>query len=196
MTNTERSPEIQQMQVQTTTIEGLYLITMKQISESRGTIREYYRESAFTAAEIKGFGPWKQINVTQTRQGAIRGLHGENMQKLIAIVEGEAFGVYVDMRDESPSRGVVYSTTLSKGTQVLVPKGVCNGFQSTSGGMSQYLYCFDAEWEAGMSGHSINPLDPELGITWPIPVTESDYELVSRKDASAPSLREALSKRD
>jgi len=63
---------------------------------------------------------------------------------------------------------------LVKGTQVLVPAGVCNGFQSVSPGISQYLYCFDAEWVPGMSGTAVNPLDPDLGIVWPLPVDGND----------------------
>ncbi len=78
---------------------------------------------------------------------------------------------------------------LVKGTQVLVPPGVCNGFQSISPGVSQYLYCFDAEWVPGMSGVAVNPLDPDLGIVWPIPV---DRALLSAKDAALPLLRDVL----
>jgi dTDP-4-dehydrorhamnose 3,5-epimerase len=130
-----------------------------------------------------------QVNVTETSQGAIRGLHGEAMTKLVAVVHGEAYGAYVDTRADSPSRGKVVTVPLVKGTQVLVPPGVCNGFQSVSPGVSQYLYCFDAEWVPGMSGVAVNPLDPDLGIVWPIPV---DRELVSAKDAGLPSLRDVL----
>lgn len=196
MNKTEVTPNRRRMDVQLTIIEGLYLITMKQTIEERGVVREFFRKSAFDTSGIKNYRPWIQINVTETRQGAIRGLHGEDMQKLIAVVEGEAFGVYVDLRTESSTRGAIFTATLTKGMQVLVPKGVCNGFQSTGEGVSQYLYCFDAEWIPGMFGYSINPLDPELGITWPIPINESDHDLISQKDASAPSLKEALGKRD
>lgn len=120
------------MNVQLTTIKDLYVITIKQVTEERGVIREFFRKSSFNTAKINGFGPWAQINVTETRQGAIRGLHAENMQKLVGLIEGEGFGAYLDLRDDSPSRGVVFTMKLTKGVQVVVPKGVCNGFQSTS----------------------------------------------------------------
>ncbi len=188
MTNDSITP----VKIETTDIDGLMLITMKQIDESRGTIRELFRASAFEEAGIELPNPWKQINATETRQGAIRGLHAESMRKLVSIVHGEAFGVYVDVRANSPSKGKVVTVKLTKGVQVLVPVGVCNGFQSISEGMSQYLYCFDTEWTMGMKGYAINPLDPELNIQWPIPVTADDTYLVSRKDASAPSFQEAL----
>lgn len=182
------------MNLQPTIIKDLYIITIKQITEERGTIREFFRKSSLDTAKINNIGPWTQINVTETRQGAIRGLHAENMQKLVGIIEGEGFGAYLDLRDGSPSKGTVFTTRLTKGIQVLIPKGVCNGFQSTSKGTSQYLYCFDAEWSPEIPGYSVNPLDPELNINWPIQVSESDYNLISRKDAAAPSLKEILRK--
>ena len=193
MTNPEEvKASIQQRNVMPTTIKDLYVITIKEISDERGIIREYFRKSSFDIAGVNTLGPWAQINVTETKQGAIRGLHAENMQKLIGIIEGEGFGAYVDVRDNSSTKGVVFTVKLTKGTQVIVPKGVCNGFQSTSKGTSQYLYCFDAEWVVGMPGYSVNPLDPELNIPWPIKILESDYHLISRKDASAPLLKEVL----
>ena len=81
---------------------------------------------------------------------------------------------------------------LVKGTQVLVPPGVCNGFQSVSPGTSQYLYCFDAEWAPGMAGVAVNPLDPDLGIAWPLPVDPDDRSQVSAKDAALPRLHDVL----
>jgi dTDP-4-dehydrorhamnose 3,5-epimerase len=171
-----------------TDIAGLLVVRMKQVTDERGTIRELFRHSAFASVGAVA-GPWQQVNVTETGRGAIRGLHGEAMTKLVAVVHGEAFGVYVDTRPDSPSRGKVVTVPLAKGTQVLVPAGVCNGFQSTGPGVSQYLYCFDAEWVPGMPGVAVNPLDPDLGIVWPIPV---DRALVSAKDIGLPSLRDVL----
>ena len=193
MTPTENHlPQITPFQAQASTIEGLYVITMKQIEDERGVIRELFRDSALREAGLSGFSSWKQINATETSQGAIRGLHAEDMSKLVAIVEGEAFGAYVDVRPNSPTKGKVFTTPLTKGMQVLVPRGVCNGFQSVSQGVTQYLYCFDAEWVLGMKGYAVNPLDPELGINWPIQVDATNTDLISHKDANAPTLKETL----
>jgi dTDP-4-dehydrorhamnose 3,5-epimerase len=177
--------------VEPTDIDGLLVVRMKQITDDRGTIRELFRTSAFADAGIE-VGSWLQVNVTETQQGAIRGLHGEAMTKLVAIVHGEAFGAYVDARPGVPSRGKVVTVPLVKGTQVLVPAGVCNGFQSVGPGISQYLYCFDAEWVPGMSGVAVNPLDPDLGIVWPLPVDPDNRTQVSEKDSGLPPLRDVL----
>jgi dTDP-4-dehydrorhamnose 3,5-epimerase len=165
---------------------------MKQIQDERGVIRELYRASALKEVGLVGFDTWKQVNATETKQGVIRGLHGEEMWKLVAIVSGKAFGVYVDVRPDSPTKGKVVTTELVPGVQVLVPQGVCNGFQSLSEGVSQYLYCFDQEWVPGMKGYSLAPLDPDLKIQWPIAVDPENNELISRKDVVAPTLKEVL----
>lgn len=175
-----------------TAIDGLYIITMKQVTDERGTVRELFRQSAMDSTPLPQFGPWKQINATQTNRGSIRGLHAEAMNKLVAVVAGEAFGVYVDARIDSPTVGTVVTVPLTKGAQVFVPRGVCNGFQSTSEQPSQYLYCFDEEWQPGMPGMSLTPLDPELGIDWPIPIDTSTYDQVSKKDGNAPTLRSVI----
>jgi dTDP-4-dehydrorhamnose 3,5-epimerase len=166
-----------------TPIEGLWLLTMKQIADDRGVVREFYRESTFVEAGLPSLGRWVQVNVTETRKGALRGLHGETMHKLVAIAHGEAFGAYVDTREASSTFGTVVTRVLAAGQQVLVPPGVCNGFQSLSDEPTQYLYCFDQEWAPDMAGTAVNPLDPTLGIDWPLPPILSD------KDRNLPHLR-------
>lgn len=79
---------------------------------------------------------------------------------------------------------------LTPGVQVLVPAGVCNGFQATGAGVTQYLYGFTAEWTPGMPGTSLTPLDPDLAITWPVTLDPHDLGQVSAKDAAAPQLRD------
>ncbi len=180
--------EIIDFAVSPTAIDGLVFLTMKQVTDERGTVREFYRESAFEAAGLPSLGPWLQVNVTETHRGGLRGLHGEDMHKLVAVVAGEAFAAYVDLRPSSATCGTVVTTTLRPGSQVLVPRGVGNGFQATGEGSTQYLYCFDHEWMPGMAGVACTPLDPALGITWPLPVDPADPAQVSEKDRDAPTL--------
>lgn len=180
--------KITEMSVEQTEIDGLVVITMKQVEDERGVVREFYRESSWIAAGLPSLGKWLQVNVTETKTGGLRGLHGEDMHKLVAIASGRAFGAYVDARPSSPSYGKVVTVDLGPGRQVLVPRGVCNGFQSVSDGGTQYLYCFDAEWAPGMAGTAVNPLDPALGIDWPLPVDVDDPSIISAKDAAQPPL--------
>ncbi len=176
------------MAVEPTAIDGLWQVTTKAVTDERGTVREFFRTSGFAAAGLAVPERWQQLNLTWTAHGAVRGLHGETMTKLVGVAYGEAFGAYVDTRRGSPSFGAVVTAELTVGTQMLVPPGVCNGFQATSPHGCQYLYCFDAEWAPGMAGVSVNPLDPALGIAWPVPIDSADPAVISAKDSAAPLL--------
>lgn len=176
-------------EVTTGDIEGLLVITLKQISDDRGTIREFFRRSAFEAAGVTAVGTFSQVNITETRLGAIRGMHAEDMNKLSTMAAGEAFGAYVDVRPESATYGAVATIMLRPGVEVFVPSGVANGFQSLTEA-SQYVYCFDQEWQPGMPGLSCNPLDPELAIDWPLAIDPDDPSRLSAKDRSAPMFSE------
>jgi len=186
------APQIIDMQTTETEIAGLLVFRLKQVTDDRGTVREFFRASVYADA-IPGLSEWQQINVTETRHGAIRGLHGEAMTKLVSCVSGESFGAYLDARTDSPSYGKVVTVTLKPGTQVLVPAGVCNAFQSLSPEGTQYVYCFTEEWKPGMAGIAFTPLDDGLGITWPIPVDVDNPAQISVKDASAPKFSERAS---
>lgn len=183
------SVEIIDFDVAPGAIDGLLVVTVKQVIDERGTIRELFRRSAFDTAGITTLGPLSQINVTESRRGAIRGMHAEQMSKLLTMAAGEAFGAYIDTRPDSPTYGKVETALLRPGVQVLVPRGVANGFQTLTE-TSQYVYCFDEEWRPDMPGVSVNPLDPALGIPWPIDVHADDLHAVSAKDRSAPMFAE------
>lgn len=174
---------VRPFEVEPTAIADLWLLRMKAVEDDRGVVRELYRESAFVDAGLPSLGRWVQVNITETRQGVIRGLHGEAMHKLVAIAVGAAFGAYVDVRPGSPTRGTAVTAELTPGTQMLVPPGVCNGFQSVSPGETQYVYCFDQEWSPDMPGTAVHPLDPALAIPWPLPVGAG---CLSAKDAALP----------
>ena len=176
----------------TTPIEGLVVMRAKCVTDERGTVREAYRASAVVEAGVAPLDRIVQVNVTQTEPGAVRGIHAEDMTKLVGVAAGEGLGVYVDLRDRSASRGVVHTVDLVAGVHVLVPRGVGNGFQAVGSTPAQYLYCFDEEWRPDMAGVAITPLDPALGVAWPVPIDASDRSQISEKDANAPSLAELL----
>ncbi|MGO1859861.1 dTDP-4-dehydrorhamnose 3,5-epimerase family protein [Agrococcus casei] len=178
-------------ELQKTNIDGLALVRMKQVTDDRGTVREFFRASAFQNAGYS-LPPFTQVNVTETRPGGVRGMHGEAMTKLIAIAHGTAYGAWVDTREGSPTRGEVFQAELEPGVQILVPEGVCNGFQSTGETPTQYVYCFTSEWAPGMQGVAVTPLDADLGIRWPLPIDVDNRAQISQKDLDAPTLADVL----
>lgn len=169
-------------------IDGLLVVTPKQVSDARGMIRELFRRSAFESAGVE-LAPFLQINVTESARGVVRGMHAEAMTKLLTVAAGAALGCYVDLRPGAPTFGQVETVGLEPGVQVLVPAGVANGFQALTDAC-QYVYCFDAEWQPGMAGEACSPLG--LGIDWPIEIDVDDPTLISAKDAAAPALSDLL----
>ena len=175
---------VEEFATEETAIAGLVIINARSVTDDRGTVRELYRGSVYSSVLSDVTQGWKQINLTRTRRGAVRGLHGEAMAKLVTVASGSAFGVYVDTRPESRTVGNVVTVDLIPGKQVFVPQGVCNGFQATSEHDTEYLHFFDAEWRPNMSGVAVTPLDSALGVTWPIPIDSNDHDQISERDAA------------
>jgi dTDP-4-dehydrorhamnose 3,5-epimerase len=182
--------DIAPMTAYQTEIPGLWQIATKTVSDERGTVREFFRTSGFEELNVPAPPKWTQINLTWSCRGALRGMHGEPITKLVGIASGSAYGAYVDARKQSSTYGKVLTLPLVVGIQMLVPPGVCNGFQTISEGGSEYLYCFDGEWTPTIKGVAVNPLDPDLGIDWPLPVDRDDPSSISAKDANAPLFSE------
>ena len=169
-------------------IDGLKIMSVKMAIDDRGTVRELFRGSVYSEVLPETVTGWKQINLTRTKKGAVRGLHGEAMSKLVTVAYGSVFGAYVDTRPDSKTFGAVQTVHITPGVQVFVPQGVCNGFQALED--TEYLYFFDNEWVSGMPGTALCPLDSELGIKWPISIDACDFNQISEKDSKAPTLKE------
>lgn len=181
---------IEPMKAEKTEIEGLYTVTFKVIPDARGSIMESYRESEFLATGLPSLGNRPQVNATQSVKGAVRGVHAEFAHKFLQIAAGKAYAVIVDLRKDSPTAGKWLDFELERGQGLFVSKGLGNSFQSISEEPSIYLYYFEEEWTPTMPGVACNPLDPELGISWPI--KENEGMIISDKDRGSLSLKEAL----
>ncbi len=171
---------------ETTAIAGLHLLHPKEVDDDRGAVREILRPTTLIDLGLPALDI-RQVNLTFTRAGAVRGIHAESMHKIVGVATGEAFGVWVDLRP-GPGFGLVVTAALVPGLQVLVPPGVGNGLQATT--TCEYLYCFDREWQPDMAGACVHPLDPDLGIAWPMAVDPEDRAQLSAKDAAQPALRD------
>ncbi len=176
------------LRVSTTQIEGLWSLDMKLFEDDRGSVMEFYRESDFVEAGLPSLGERPQVNAPWTVQGALRGIHAEFAHKYVAVANGTVYAVIVDLRIDSPTFGEWQGFTLRRGQGLFVSKGLGNSFQSVSKEPSVYLYYFELEWSPNMQGLALNPLDPELGIEWPI--AKGEGMIISDKDKNNPNLSE------
>ncbi len=181
---------IEPLRAQETDIKGLFAVDFKVIEDNRGSVMEFYRQSEFDAAGLPSLGERPQVNAPLSIKGTLRGVHAEHAHKLVSVASGKVYAVIVDLRSDSDTKGKWLGFTLERGKGLFVSKGLGNSFQSISEEPSVYLYYFESEWTPDMPGVSLNPLDPDLAIDWPI--KENDGMVISDKDRANPSLKDVL----
>jgi dTDP-4-dehydrorhamnose 3,5-epimerase len=102
--------------------------------------------------------------------------------KLLTVSRGALIDFAVDIRTESPTYGVAFTTVIMavKPAVLKIPRGFAHGYQTLEENTS-LLYWLDEQ--AGPGSHlGYNPLSPCVRDFWPI----KDGIIVSEKDDSSP----------
>jgi dTDP-4-dehydrorhamnose 3,5-epimerase len=179
------------MDVETTALEGVLILTPKRHGDERGFFMESYNRSTFAKATGLHI-EFIQDNHSRSTQGVLRGLHYQMhphaQSKLVRVVQGEIFDVAADIRRNSPTFGQWTGTRLSSenARQLWVPAGFAHGFLVTSE-TAEVIYKVDAPY-APECERSIAWNDTTIGIEWP---SLQQPPLVSPKDRDAPALSSA-----
>ncbi|WP_288924050.1 sugar nucleotide-binding protein, partial [uncultured Bifidobacterium sp.] len=152
------------LRVTETNIPGLLVFDLPVHGDNRGWFKEN----------------WQRAKMT--------GIHAEPWDKYISVATGEIFGAWVDLRP-GESFGRVYTTRLDPSRAIFVPRGVGNSFQALQDGTA-YTYLVNAHWslEQKKTYTFVNLADPDLGIEWPIPLSECE---LSEADKAHPMLKDA-----
>ncbi|MGH2540257.1 MAG: dTDP-4-dehydrorhamnose 3,5-epimerase family protein [Actinomycetota bacterium] len=162
---------------------GARLVDLSTTDDERGAFTEVFRQEWFS-----GLPAMVQSNLSVSRAGVLRGLHFHRRQAdYWCVLEGSAFVALVDVRAGSPTQGRSWWDTFDAGTGLrglYVPPGVAHGFFALTDMRLQYLVdrAFTGDDEFGFAWN-----DPSTGIPWP-----ASDPIVSERDASNPSLAEAL----
>jgi dTDP-4-dehydrorhamnose 3,5-epimerase len=171
-------------------IEGAWLFVPQILRDDRGTFLECFRGGELT--EALGYLPAvEQANCSVSRRDAIRGVHFADIPpgqaKYIMCVTGEILDVVVDIRVGSPSYGRWEAVRLDDVSRnaVFISEGLGHAFMALTEEAAVVYFC-SAPYAPGRE-HGVHPLDPGLGITWPV----AAEPLLSAKDAAAPTLEEA-----
>lgn len=167
----------------TADLEGSKLVNNLIYVDHRG----FFRKILPTAdhAEISRF-PVCQVNISNNSlAGTIRGLHYQVEpfleSKLISCIKGSVMEVLLDMRPTSTTYGKYAFYHLNPGSgSLLVPPLVAHGFQSLEN-ETTLLYLHSNDYSPNNS-QGVNPLDPDLGISWPLPISS-----ISKSDQNLPS---------
>jgi dTDP-4-dehydrorhamnose 3,5-epimerase len=169
-------------------IEGAWEITPVQHGDPRGMFMEWYRFDHL--AEAVGH-PLRlaQANLSTSARGVVRGVHFADVPpsqaKYVSCVKGAGIDVIVDLRAGSPTFGQHEKIRLDdvERRAVYISEGLGHGFCALSDDATLTYFC--SETFAPTREHAVHPLDPELGIEWPV-----DQPQLSAKDAAAPTLAE------
>ncbi len=169
--------------VETLPIPGALLLRPRIFTDERGSFRESFSVERYAAAGIPD--RFVQENVSLSRYGVLRGLHGDpRMSKIVQVLAGDAYDVIVDARPGSAAFGTWYGCDLraDEGTQLYIPAGCLHGFLSLADGtVLHYLQSalYDPRSEFGVAWN-----DPAIGIAWPL----ATPPILSAKDAANPPL--------
>jgi dTDP-4-dehydrorhamnose 3,5-epimerase len=169
-------------------IAGLYLVEPHRHEDDRGFFARTFCEREFQQLGLEYHYP--QANLSHNlKRGTLRGLHLQKKPgqeaKIVRCIRGSIFDVALDLRPESATFGQWQGFELSEqnGLALYIPKGLAHGFQ-TLVEMSDVYYHMSEPFVAGLQA-GVNPLDPEIGIAWPLTQTG-----LSPKDLSWPTMRE------
>jgi len=181
------------MKLKELNIKGVFEIELDPKFDERGFFMRMYDKEIFQAEGLPT--DWVQESAAFTKnKGTIRGLHflypPKNEAKLISMLAGEAFWVFVDIRKGSPTLGHWGSVTLSaeKFGAFFIPRGFANGMCTLSDNC-HVLYQMDNMYDdAAKSEFKWD--DPTLAIPWPV----KNPTGISERDQNAQSFEEFLAK--
>lgn len=162
-------------------IHGAFLVDGDRFPDDRGWFQELYSTSRAYPHLI---GRERQINLSCSKKGVVRGLHVGTFAKLCTCVKGCVYDVIADVRPDSRTYmkwfGVWLAAEARK--QIFVPAGCAHGFFCQEDD-SLFLYLQDGTYDPSADRH-VNWKDPKLGIVWP----RSQEYILSDKDKHAEML--------
>ena len=177
------------MKIRALGIEGTFEITPVQRGDARGTFLEWYRFDHL-AEEIGHPLRLAQANISVSAAGVVRGLHFADVPpgqaKYVTCTRGALLDVVVDIRVGSPTFGRWEAVRLDDVDRrsVYIAEGLGHGFCALTDDATLTYLCSETYNPTGE--HGVHPLDPEIGIEWPVA-----SPILAKRDAAAPTLAEA-----
>jgi dTDP-4-dehydrorhamnose 3,5-epimerase len=171
------------MEATTVSIPGVIVFTPQPHIDRRGFFSRTFDSEVARRAGVDP-AAFVQDSMSRSAKGVIRGLHvrvGAGENKLVRCSAGAIFDVVVDLRPASPTFRQWLSFDLNGDNQrsVYIPAGCAHGFQALTE-PADTSYRIDCEHDAS-EDLTIAYNDPELAVSWPLPVTVmSDSDRMAR----------------
>lgn len=167
-------------------LDGVIKLTPKVFFDHRGFFYESFKESVLQERGIPVH--FVQDNHSYSKKNVLRGMHFQAGQaKLLHLISGVIFDVFVDIRPASPTLGKWQGVRLdaSKKELLFIPDGFAHGFYVMSD--EAHLVYKVSDVYRPLAEKSFRFDDPSLGIQWP-----EGPKIVSQRDETAPLFAEAF----
>ena len=169
--------------------KSVYVLSPKVYSDNRGSFYESWNKKIFNDL-LKINHEFVQDNHSISTEGTLRGLHYQipNPQgKLVRVISGEIYDVFVDLRESSSSFGQWSGVNLSSDNmkQIWIPPGFAHGFLTLSS-KAEVLYKTTGYWQKE-NEKTIIWNDKNISIEWPttkkVIISEKDLNGIAFKNA-------------
>ncbi|MCV7281952.1 dTDP-4-dehydrorhamnose 3,5-epimerase [Mycolicibacterium flavescens] len=179
------------MNVRELAVPGAWEITPRLHADDRGVFFEWFTDAAFR--EFAGHRlDLRQANCSVSAAGVLRGLHfaqvPPSQAKYVTCVRGAVYDVVVDIRVGSPTFGRWDAVRLDDRDRrtIYLSEGLGHAFLALED-HSTVMYLCSAGYDPQRE-HTVDPLDPAIGIEWPL---DANTLILSDRDRAAPSLAQA-----
>lgn len=171
-----------------TSLKGAFIIDIEPRNDSRG-----FFARTFCQKELEGLGlnpTIAQANIAfSAKKGTLRGMHFQfpptAETKIVRATRGAILDIIVDLRPESPTflQHITAELTAYNHRAIYVPERFAHGYQVLEDDTET---SYDVgEFYTPASEGGLRYDDPQLGLTWPLPVS-----VISSKDSAWPPLAE------
>jgi len=172
-------------------VPGAWEITPTLHADARGVFFEWFTDNAFRGFAGHRFD-LRQANCSVSAAGVLRGLHfaqvPPSQAKYVTCVRGAVYDVVVDIRVGSPTFGQWDAVRLDDRDRrtIYISEGLGHAFLALEDD-STVMYLCSAGYDPQRE-HTVDPLDPAIGIAWPV---DTGALILSDRDRAAPSLERA-----
>lgn len=164
-------------------MRGVSLVAASRSTDSRGSFTKILK---FEDSEAVPDFNLEEVFLSKSVKGALRGMHIQINEaanwRLIQVLQGKAFDVLLDLREDESTYQSSNINILSADTPqlLIVPPGVAHGFQALEDTEMLYLasHRYVPQLDIG-----VNPLS--IGIDWPLEISA-----MSDRDKELPDLRD------
>jgi dTDP-4-dehydrorhamnose 3,5-epimerase len=165
-----------------TKLKGAFILDLERREDDRGFFARAFCQKEFADHGLKPV--IAQANIAfNKRKGTLRGMHFQfpphPETKLVRATRGAIVDIIVDLRPESPTylQHIEVELRADNHRALYVPERFAHGYQALEDA-TETSYQVGEFYAPGTEG-GLSPLDPRLGLKWPLPVS-----VISPKDAA------------